>query len=79
MKTEKDGDNFMFVLQVELNKNDIQDVAVVFVNKDKNKNISVQIVGDENLYGKNYVVEPLDSKNATTTDKSGLYGNRKGV
>lgn len=52
VKTEKEGNNFMFILQVEPNKNDIQDVAVVFVNKDKNKNISVQIVGDENLYGK---------------------------
>jgi hypothetical protein len=77
VKTEKDGDNFMFVLQVELSKKDIQDVAVVFVNKDKNKNISVQIVGDENLYGKNYVVEPLDSKNATATINPGYTGTEK--
>jgi hypothetical protein len=74
VKTEKEGDNFMFVLQVELNKNDVQDVAVVFVNKDKNKKITVQIVGDENLYGKNYVVEPLDSKGATTTVNPGYTG-----
>nr|WP_315152702.1 hypothetical protein [uncultured Flavobacterium sp.] len=74
VKTEKEGDNFMFVLQVELNKNDVQDVAVVFVNKDKSKKITIQIVGDENLYGKNYVVEPLDSKNATTTANPGYTG-----
>lgn len=79
VKTEKEGDNFMFVLQVELNKNDVQDVAVVFVNKDKKKEVSIQIVGDENLYGKNYIVEPLESKNATTTINSGYTGSEKVV
>jgi hypothetical protein len=79
VKTEKEGDDFMFVLQVELDKNDVQDVAVVFVNKDKNKKISIQIVGDENLYGKNYVVEPLDSKNAATTINPGYTGPEKVV
>ena len=64
--TKKEGENFIFILQDEIKKNDIQDVAVIFVNKDKNKKISVQIVGDENLYGKNYVVEPV-SKNTSST------------
>jgi hypothetical protein len=39
VKTEKEGDNFMFVLQVEVSKNEVQDIAVIFVNKDKNKNV----------------------------------------
>jgi hypothetical protein len=74
VKTEKEGDNFMFVLQVEVNKNDVQDLAVVFVNKDKNKEVTIQIVGDENLYGKNYVVEPVASKNLSTTINPGYTG-----
>lgn len=75
VKTEKDGDNFMFVLQVELSKKDIQDIAVIFVNKDKNKKVSIQIVGDENLYGKDYVVEPVSSNNASNTLNPGYTGN----
>lgn len=76
VKTEQDGNNFMFILQDELNKNDMQDLAVIFVDKDRNNKISVQIVGDENLYGKNYVVEPNSLNNATNTINPAYSGSQ---
>ncbi|WP_264563396.1 hypothetical protein [Flavobacterium sp. N3904] len=74
--TKKDGENFMFILQDEVAKNDIQDIAVVFVNKDKDKRITVQVVGDENLYGKNYVVEPVTAKTTSSTINPGYNGSQ---
>src|ERR1700726_492446 len=49
--TKKDGDSYTFILQVDVSKTEKQDVAVILVNKDKNKKVNVQIVGDEDLYG----------------------------
>ena len=59
--TNKDGDSFSFILQVAVSKTENQDVAVIFVSKDKSGKVSMQIVGDEDLYGKDYVVEPKGS------------------
>ncbi|MCV9928995.1 hypothetical protein OIU83_15120 [Flavobacterium sp. LS1R49] len=56
--SQKNGNNYSIVLQVDVNSNEKQDVAVIEVNKDKNNNVHVQIIGDEDLYGKNYIVEP---------------------
>jgi len=61
--TDKDGDSFSFVLQVAVSKTKNQDVAVIFVSKDA----AIQIVGDEDLYGKNYVVEPKGNGGSNAT------------
>jgi hypothetical protein len=58
VETKKDGDDFTFILRDPISKTETQDVAVILVSKDKNKKISLQIVGDKNLYGKDYIVEP---------------------
>jgi uncharacterized membrane protein YgcG len=59
--TKKEGDDFTFILQDAVSKTETQDVAVILVSKDKDKKVTMQIVGDEDLYGKNYVVEPNTS------------------
>lgn len=64
--TKKDGDDFTFVLQDAVSKTETQDVAVILVSKDKNKKVTMQIVGDEDLYGKNYIVEPKASQSVTS-------------
>ncbi len=63
--TNKEDDDFSFILQVAVSKTENQDVAVIFVSKDKEGKISMQIVGDEDLYGKNYVVEPKGTSAGT--------------
>lgn len=61
----KEGNTHVIVLQVAVNSNEIQDVAVVEVDKDKKNNVHVQIIGDEDLYGKNYIIEPSDTVSGT--------------
>ena len=63
--TNKEDDDFSFILQVPVSKTENQDVAVIFVSKDKAGKVSMQIVGDEDLYGKNYVVEPKGTSGGT--------------
>ncbi len=66
--TKKDGDDFAFILQDDINKEEIQDVAVIYVTKDKDGNVSIQMKGDENLYGKDYVIEPKSETSAVTAN-----------
>lgn len=63
--TQKDGDDFTIALQDPISKSETQDVAVIFVSKEKEDKFSIQIVGDEDLYGKDFVVEPKGSKGST--------------
>jgi hypothetical protein len=46
------------VLRVSVNTNQFQDVAVIEVSKNSEGSIVVQVIGDEALYGRGYVVEP---------------------
>lgn len=62
----KDGNTHTMVLQVEVAKKEIQDVAVIEIEKTKDGNAHIQIVGDEELYGKDYIVEPKEEKTVST-------------
>jgi hypothetical protein len=53
-----DGNVHNIVLQVALGPNEKQDVAVFTVQKLRNGDVQIQLVGDEALYGRNYVIEP---------------------
>jgi hypothetical protein len=70
--TNKNGDSYQFILRVDVTKKEAQDVAVILLDKDKDKKISLQIVGDEELYGKDYVVEPKG--NSSVTPNPGYKG-----
>lgn len=77
--TNKDGDSFSFILQVAVSKTENQDVAVILVSKDKSGKVSMQIVGDEDLYGKDYVVEPKGSSSGGTANPGYTGGNSETV
>jgi len=70
--TNKNGDSYQFILRVDVTKKESQDVAVILLDKDKDKKISLQIVGDEELYGKDYVIEPKG--NSSVTPNPGYKG-----
>jgi hypothetical protein len=72
--TKKDGDSYTFVLQDAISKTETQDVAVILVNRDKDKKINVQIVGDPELYGKDYVIEPKTSPSPAVTANPAYQG-----
>jgi len=54
-----DGDVHNIVLRVALNRNEYQDVAVFTVQKYRDGSVAIQLIGDEALYGKNYIIEPI--------------------
>ncbi|MGQ7945945.1 hypothetical protein [Flavobacterium sp. WC2509] len=73
--TKKDGDDFTFILRDPISKSETQDVAVILVSKDKNKKVSLQIVGDKELYGKDYIVEPAPKGSGGVTANPGYSGS----
>src|SRR5215204_4767509 len=70
--TKKKDESYTFILQVDVSKKETQDVAVILLDKDKDKKVSLQIVGDEELYGKDYVIEPKG--NSSITANPGYVG-----
>jgi len=66
--TEQYDDDFIFKLQIDTGKDEVQDVAAIFVSKDKTGDISLQMVGNEDLYGKDYVIEPKEETKAVTSN-----------
>ncbi len=59
IETEKDNAHLV-VLQAVLAKDIYQDVASIFVEKDPStQQVTVQIIGDDYIYGANYVIEPV--------------------
>ena len=53
------GNKHLIVLQAVLAKDIYQDVASIYVEKDEANNVSVQVIGDEYIYGENYIIEPV--------------------
>lgn len=66
--TQKENDDFAFVLQVDVLEKETQDVAVILVSKDNDDKVTIQMVGDEELYGKDYVIEPKLEASAVTAN-----------
>lgn len=62
---KKDSNSYAFILRVDVSKTETQDVAVILLDRGKDKKISLQCVGDEDLYGKDYVIEPKGNSSVT--------------
>ena len=54
-----EGNKRLIVLQAVLAKDIYQDVASIYVEKDEKNEVSVQVIGDEYVYGSNYIIEPV--------------------
>lgn len=54
------GDAHAFVLQVAVSEKENQDIAVIELEKNGANNAELQIVGDEDIYGEQKIVEPSD-------------------
>jgi hypothetical protein len=75
-----DGDAHTIVLQVAVNQKENQDVAVFTVQKDNKNLVQVQLIGDEELYGKDYIIEPNYADEASvSTPNPGYIGNTNSV
>ncbi|WP_448699297.1 hypothetical protein ACFGVR_20160 [Mucilaginibacter sp. AW1-3] len=72
--TTKKDNSYTFVLRDDVSKTESQDVAVILLDKDKSGKVNLQIVGDEELYGKDYVIEPKG--NSSVTANPGYTGDK---
>jgi hypothetical protein len=54
-----------FILQAAVSDNESQDIAVIELEKTGSKDAIVQIVGDEDIYGEQIIVEPADENRTT--------------
>ena len=55
-----DNNRHLVVIQAVLAKDIYQDVASIFVEKDeKTQSVTIQVIGDEYIYGTNYIIEPV--------------------
>lgn len=78
VETKQDKNDFIFILHVDIVKDETQDVAVILISKDDDdEKITIQIVGDENLYGKDYVIEPKLEESKVTTNP--VYNSQETV
>lgn len=49
----------LIILQAVLEKDVFQDVATIEVERDRNNQVQIQVVGDVFMYGPNYIYEPV--------------------
>ena len=74
-----DSDVHTIVLRVAINKREDQDVAVFTVQRFRKGQVQIQLIGDEALYGRNYIIEPIYSEQyANETANPGYTGNYSG-
>jgi len=71
-----DGNVHTIVLRAVLNKRESQDVAVFTVQRFNNGSVQIQLIGDEALYGKNYIIEPIYDDNNGETPNPGYAGRQ---
>ena len=57
---KKDGDAHAFVLQVAVSETENQDIAVIELEKKGANDAELQIIGDEDIYGEEKIIEPSD-------------------
>jgi hypothetical protein len=70
-----DGNVHTIVLQAVLDRNESQDVAVFTVQRLRDGSVQIQLVGDEALYGRNYIIEPYyaETPNPGYTGRANRY------
>jgi len=56
----REGSFHAIVLQVPLNRYDVQDIAVIEIEKTGRRRAMLQIIGDEDIYGDEVIVEPYN-------------------
>ena len=69
-----DGDVHNIVLQVAVGPKENQDVAVFTVQRFNNGQVQIQLTGDEELYGRDYIIEPRMDDSMAETPNPGYSG-----
>ncbi len=70
------GNAHAIVLQVPINEKESQDVAVIEIEMKGENTAQLQVIGDELLYGKNYILEPGNPNDTTSLEKKFMGGEQ---
>jgi len=62
-----EGNTHVIVLQATIGENQYQDVASIILEKNDQGEISTQAIGDEQIYGEEYIVEATEEPAVQTT------------
>lgn len=73
------GDVHALVLQAVMSENEVQDVAVIEIEKTGEETAILQIVGDEDLYGEQTFAEPFEEEAASNGRNKGPQAQRAPV
>lgn len=65
VKDNYEGKVHAIVLQVAVNKNEDQDIAVIEIEKTGDDEATLQIIGDEEVFGEQHIVEPFDMEGSS--------------
>lgn len=68
---KNDKDVHAFILQVPVSENESQDIAVIELEKTGDTTAVVQIIGDEDIYGEQVIVEPDGGESDNDNDGGG--------
>jgi len=49
----------LIVLQVEVAEDEFEEVATIEIERKSEDDVAIQVVGSRNLYGRNYIIEPV--------------------
>jgi hypothetical protein len=55
---EGEGDAHAFILSIAISEDETQDIAVIELEKSNDNDATIQIIGDQELYGTDYILEP---------------------
>ncbi len=73
--SKMEGEVHAFVLQVPVSETENQDIAVIELEKNGNESAMLQIIGDEDIFGEQIIVEPQDENGGPEMEgKEGMKG-----
>lgn len=70
VNAEKKDDSHVFILQVPVSETENQDIAVIELEKTGKEEAQIQIIGDEEIFGKDYILEPKSEDDNSESEES---------
>ena len=78
IQMENEKDTYVAFLRVAISETEMQDIATIEMEKKSSTAATFQIVGDEALYGKDYILEPEGGVVDISESSSGSSGGKGG-
>ncbi len=63
-----DGDAHAITMEVAVNESESQTIAVFEIEKTGDDNAGLQLIGDEDMYGADYIIEPYEESDENATE-----------